>query len=379
MWKLVICLIFCVPFALHAQVVTDSILVDGNFRSFHFNQPKKKLINGSLMFVMHGSGGSGRRIMKETAKLEAIAPGENLLIVYPDGYKNYWNECRRYAGSEANKLDIDEGAFFNAMISYFHDRYGISKNIVVAAGFSGGGHMAYKLGLTMPDKIRAIAAIVANMPDSSSIDCVAGNKALPVLIINGTNDNVNPWKGGEMFVNNSSYGVVLSSRNSFAYWARLAGYTGEPATKELPDKDPSDKKTIRSYFYAGESKPRIELLEINGGAHDYPNDIDVYVYAWEFFRTQVKEIRVSRVDPSKPVQIVDAACGQCKFGLAGKSCDLAVRINGKAYFVDGSSIDDHGDAHAKDGFCEAIRQARLQGELADDRFRVTYMELINTP
>ena len=379
MRHLCICLLFWVPVSIHSQTVTDSVLIGGNYRSFHFNQPIKKLINGNLMFIMHGSGGSGRGIMKDAAKLEALAPGENLLIVYPDGYKNYWNECRRYAGSQANKLDIDESAFFDAMISYFHDRYGTGKNKVVAAGFSGGGHMAYKLGLTMPGKIRAIAAIVANMPDSSSIDCVASDKSLPVLIINGTNDNVNPWKGGEMFVNNSSYGVVLSSRNSFAYWARLAGYTGEPATTDLPDKDPRDKKNIRSYFYDAENKPRVELLEIIGGAHDYPNDIDVYVYAWEFFRTQVKEIRVSRVDPSKPVQVVDAACGQCKFGLAGKSCDLAVRINGKAYFVDGSSIDDHGDAHAKDGFCEAIRQARVQGELVNDRFKVTYMELVNTP
>jgi hypothetical protein len=36
--------------------------------------------------------------------------------------------------------------------------------------------------------------------------------------------------------------------------------------------------------------------------------------------------------------------------MEGKACDLAVRIDGKAYFVDGTSIDSHGDAHAADGF-----------------------------
>ena len=51
-------------------------------------------------------------------------------------------------------------------------------------------------------------------------------------------------------------------------------------------------------------------------------------------------------------QVVEAACGQCQFKMKGKSCDLAVRIDGKSYFVDGTKIDDHGDAHAKDGFCE---------------------------
>lgn len=65
---------------------------------------------------------------------------------------------------------------------------------------------------------------------------------------------------------------------------------------------------------------------------------------------------------------VEAACGECKFGLAGSSCDLAVRIDGKAYFVDGTSIDAHGDAHASDGFCNAIRRAVVSGTVKGDRF-----------
>jgi hypothetical protein len=31
-----------------------------------------------------------------------------------------------------------------------------------------------------------------------------------------------------------------------------------------------------------------------------------------------------------------------------KDCELAVRIDGKPYFVDGTSLDSHGDAHAND-------------------------------
>ena len=66
-------------------------------------------------------------------------------------------------------------------------------------------------------------------------------------------------------------------------------------------------------------------------------------------------------DKNKELLLVEASCGQCKFGLPGNSCDLAVRINGKSYFVDGTAIDDHGDAHAKDGFCNAVRKANVQG------------------
>jgi len=83
-------------------------------------------------------------------------------------------------------------------------------------------------------------------------------------------------------------------------------------------------------------------------------------------------------DSSKKIQTVEASCGQCQFKLPGKGCDLAVRINGKAYFVDGTKIDDHGDAHAADGFCEAIRNAEVQGKIRKKRFRASYFRLLET-
>lgn len=75
-------------------------------------------------------------------------------------------------------------------------------------------------------------------------------------------------------------------------------------------------------------------------------------------------------------QIVEAACGQCQFDMKGHGCDLAVRIDGKSYFVDGTSIDAHGDAHADDGFCAAVRKAEVVGKIVDDRFKVTSFKLV---
>jgi hypothetical protein len=79
-------------------------------------------------------------------------------------------------------------------------------------------------------------------------------------------------------------------------------------------------------------------------------------------------------DNSK-IQIVEASCGQCQFGMEGKSCDLAVRIDGKSYFVEGTNIDSHGDAHANDGFCASIRKAAVIGTIKDNKFVVTYFKL----
>lgn len=92
---------------------------------------------------------------------------------------------------------------------------------------------------------------------------------------------------------------------------------------------------------------------------------------------QSKQPAVDKPDASKKIDTVEASCGLCKFDMKANSCTLAVRINGKTYFVDGTDIDSHGDAHAKDGFCEAIRKAAVQGEVVDNRYKVTYFKLVN--
>ena len=76
-------------------------------------------------------------------------------------------------------------------------------------------------------------------------------------------------------------------------------------------------------------------------------------------------------------QVVEASCGQCQFNMTEKSgCDLAVKIDGKSYFVDGTTIHDHGDAHADDGFCRAIRQAEVKGEIIDGRLKAESFTLV---
>ena len=76
-------------------------------------------------------------------------------------------------------------------------------------------------------------------------------------------------------------------------------------------------------------------------------------------------------------QVVEAGCGQCQFRMNEKSgCDLAVKIDGEPYFVDGTTIHDHGDAHADDGFCRAIRQAEVKGKIIEGRFKAESFTLV---
>ena len=79
---------------------------------------------------------------------------------------------------------------------------------------------------------------------------------------------------------------------------------------------------------------------------------------------QLAEKGPAGVEPSGPV------------GHANPQSALAVRIDGKAYYVDGTSIDKHGDAHSADGFCLKVRTAKVEGEVVENRFQVKSFELL---
>ena len=78
-------------------------------------------------------------------------------------------------------------------------------------------------------------------------------------------------------------------------------------------------------------------------------------------------------------QVAEVSCGQCKFELdSEEGCSLAVRINEKAYFVEGFKIDDFGDAHDEHtGFCNVIRKAEVTGKVIDDKFVASSIELVD--
>lgn len=59
-------------------------------------------------------------------------------------------------------------------------------------------------------------------------------------------------------------------------------------------------------------------------------------------------ILFSCTDKKEKEIVAEVSCGQCQFNLTDqKGSDLTVKIDGKAYFVDGAHIDDFGDAHEK--------------------------------
>ena len=74
-----------------------------------------------------------------------------------------------------------------------------------------------------------------------------------------------------------------------------------------------------------------------------------------------------------------AACGQCQLDMNSKNgCNLAIQYASKKYWVEGSSLEDHGDEHDPEGgMCQTTRKAEVKGNFKGDKFIASSFILID--
>ena len=286
----------------HAQVQRQALPVDGLAREFLYYSPPGLAPGAPLVFVLHGSRGTAAGMRDLTAfAFERIAKDEGAIVVYPQGVEKHWNDCRGTADYAANTRNVDDPAFFAAMIDWFARELRADPTRVLVTGLSNGGHMALRLGLERPDLVLAIAPIAAGLPVPATRDCADSGQPVAVAIFNGTGDPVNPYAGGLVSIlGNSSRGKVLSSAATARYWAQLAGYDAAPETITLADLDPRDGTRVRLEHWQAAGKPEIAHYIIEGGGHTVPSrgmsmprivgrtshDIDAAEESWAFFKRQ---------------------------------------------------------------------------------------------
>jgi polyhydroxybutyrate depolymerase len=234
-------------------------------------------------------------------RFDELADQHGAIIVYPDGYKGFWNDCRGSADYAANIEKIDDPAFFAAMIDHFVEKYHVDPHRVYALGISNGGHMAYRLGLEIPERFAALAAAAANLPVDSNLDCKASGKPVSMAILNGTEDPINPYNGGLVTIaGNSSRGTVRSADETVQYWAGLANATLAETTR-LPQTDDNTQTWIDRKIYRGNDSIEVRLYTLHGSGHVLPtktgplmsqilkplggaaNDMESATELWEFF------------------------------------------------------------------------------------------------
>ena len=301
---------------LSGTVHRGKLEVAGRDRSFCFYLPRSVERHPALLLVLHGSTMDGAAMRRGTlCGFDVIADRERFIVVYPDGYENHWNDCRVAGDYEAKRLKIDDVSFMRALVDGFVEQYGVARERVFATGVSNGGQMAFRLALEAPDLVRGIAAIAASLPTTENQSCVPVGRPVAVMVINGTADPMNPFEGGKVALFGFLYsrGMVQSTMATVRYWARLAGYSGEPSSEFLPDRDPGDGTVSRRWAWSAENRPDVVLVEVQNGGHTIPlpqdtvprilgrtsHDFSACEETWRFFKCAERK-DLAAVVPSPP-------------------------------------------------------------------------------
>ncbi|MGB8707971.1 MAG: PHB depolymerase family esterase [Dehalococcoidia bacterium] len=305
----------CIPFRNHSLNQTapvDSTPAKYNYSSSIYSGGLQRTYNvhvGSsydkarptpLLIILHGGGGTGQGMPKLT-NFDTIADRENFIIVYPDGFEKHWNDGRGLSQYSAQTQNVDDVGFISALIDHLSDELNIDAKRVYVTGISNGGMMSHRLGCELSQKIAAIAPVASNIPVNMA-SVWAPSRPVPVLIINGTDDPLERWEGGEIRLGRNTFGIVLSVSDTVKFWVEKDQCSPSLTITQLPDKDPSDGTTVRKEVYGGcENGAEVVLYAVEGGGHTWPGglqylpesiigrtsrDFDASEVIWQFFKEQ---------------------------------------------------------------------------------------------
>lgn len=268
-------------------------------RTYHLHAPAGAAAQPRpVVFVLHGGGGTDAQEMERRLGFAQLGEREGFITVYPAGVDGQWNDGRGKTFRRAKgNTDVDDVGFIGAIIDGLIKDGRADPDRVYVVGFSNGGMMTYRLGIELGDKLAAIAAGVANLPTNLRDKTPA--HALPVLIMNGDNDPMMPWRGGEVRVLGRAYGTVLSTEATVDFWRTAARLPDEPTIERLPDRAPNDGCRVEVRRWKGrDAGPEVVLYAVLGGGHQIPGaktpkaprlvgdqcmDIQATEVVWSFF------------------------------------------------------------------------------------------------
>ncbi|MEH6593043.1 MAG: PHB depolymerase family esterase [Halioglobus sp.] len=247
---------------------------DGHIRRYTYYTPSHLARKPALVIVGHGSGGSAEQSRAVFGyAFEQLAEQYGFYVLYPEGYERHYNGCRKAGPYKANILKIDDVGFIRDTVSTFVAELGVDQSAVFATGISNGGQMALRLALEAPDLVAAVAPVATSMPSNENMDCTASGVPVAFLLMNGTEDPMNPYMGGTVALYGllGDRGTVLSSFDTVSYWANLAGHTEGPDTIFLPDSVSGDNSTVEVRRWTSRGRKNVSLYTIVGGGHNAPH------------------------------------------------------------------------------------------------------------
>lgn len=251
-----------------------------------------------LLLVLHGGGGTNRGMIWLTQeRFNELADRDGFFVVYPQGIDKSWNDGRPDKISGAHRKNIDDVGFFEALIEHLTAQHPIDSERIFVTGISNGGLMSFRLGCSLPDKIRAIAPVTAQIPAAIEPLC-RSESAVSLAVFNGTEDPLVPYDGGQISVLWKKRGEVLSTDETIRIWRKKNRCTSPAMTTALPDIAADGTRVTQIEYSRCNDDSKVVLYRIEGGGHTWPDgrqylpkrrigrttrDINGCDAIWEFF------------------------------------------------------------------------------------------------
>lgn len=254
------------------QTLEQSIEVGSLRRTYRVYRPQSALDGAPLWLVLHGSGGTGADMQAmHDGAFDRLAEREGIVLAYPDGVGEHWNDCRPRADYSANLQNVDDVGFLRALVHVLHAELQIDLERVTAIGISNGGQMVFRLAFEAPELAATYVALLANLPAPGNDDCRHEATPVRMLLINGSEDPINPSQGGLVnLAGNTSRGAVLSSRETAEAWAKLAGHLVEPAIFRVRERSFDDETSVVLWEWQKARTPAVSWISVVGGGHSLP-------------------------------------------------------------------------------------------------------------
>ncbi len=280
-----------------------TMAVAGGQRSYRLYVPKDLPPRAPLVLVLHGSGEGPQAVRRGTGYgFDRLADQHGFAVVYPKSFGFDWNDCSTIGDTAVNGVRADDVGFLAALVVRLVGELGVDPQRVFAAGVSNGGSMALRLALQDPQRYRAVAAALTNVPAPQNFQCPTVGTTPSTMLVNGTEDPLVPYAGGEINLLGLFYqgGRVLSSPASAQYLADRNAIAGGPQVSLTPTAQGARVEHHR--WQAAGGRTEVELVTLHGAGHGLPQpwarrprllgpspmEPDGPALIWAFFERQPK-------------------------------------------------------------------------------------------
>ena len=204
------------------------LTVDGRARTFLLERPGGQELHPTIIVLHRGSGTA-----EEELRLSALAqrgPQRGFVVGFPQARGGYWNFFQPGEANDHYKLFFrrhdgvpDDVAFLRTLVDDLVQKGISDPKRIYLAGRSLGGIMVLRLTCVDAERFAAVAVLTSAMPDLIGSNCQPA-RPTPVLIVNGTEDRVLPYKGMHTARDN----IFWSTERMVAFFRRLNGCTRTP-------------------------------------------------------------------------------------------------------------------------------------------------------